>query len=57
MTGTGWLFKFGKTPRGPLLPNPRAGRVASDPDEGSAYSRNGHFIADTRVGRRVDIYI
>ena len=55
-TGTGSSFNFGETTRRPLLSESRVRILASEPDEGLAYSRNGHFVADTRIGWLVNIY-
>lgn len=56
-TGTGSSFNFGQTTRRPLLAESRGWILASEPEEGLAYSRNGHFVTDTRIGWLVNIYV
>lgn len=55
-TGTGTFFKYGETPGRPLLLEQQARTPANEPDECMAYSQNGCFVADTRIGTRVDVY-
>lgn len=56
-TDTGPFFKFGQTARRPLLFEQQVGIVAPEPDEGMTYCRDGRFIADTRIGNRLNIYV
>lgn len=56
-TGTGAFFIFGELSRRPLLLEQPVGTVSPEPDEGAAYSRDGSFLADTRIGTRVNIYV
>ncbi len=57
LIGTGSFFNFEETSRRPLLLEQLARTLAPEPEEGMAYSRNGRFIADTTIGRLVNIYI
>ena len=56
-TGTGSFFQFGEPSRHPVLLERQAHTVAPEPDDGLTYSGGGRFIADTRIGTRVNIYV
>lgn len=55
--GTGSSFKDGKTYRRPLLLEQRVRVIASEPDDGLAYHRDGRFITESRIGIRVNLYV
>lgn len=55
--GTGSSFKDGKTYGRPLLLEQLVRTIASEPDEGLVYHRDGRCIAETRIGIRVNLYV
>ena len=56
-SGTGSLFKFGESPKRPVLLKEQVWTVASEPDDGLTYSGAGCLVADLRIGTRVNIYV
>jgi len=56
-TGTGSFLQFGESSRHPVLLERQAYAVAPEPDECLTYSGDGRFIADIRIGTRVNIYV
>ena len=56
-TGTGSLLTFGPRVKRPLLLKQLTRTSAPELDEGTAYDRDGRFIADPPIGTRVNIYI
>ncbi|MCB2148819.1 MAG: hypothetical protein KQI81_20230 [Deltaproteobacteria bacterium] len=56
-TGTGPFFTFGETSRHPVRLERPVRTIASEPDDGLTYSGGGRFVADARIGTRVNIYV
>ncbi|WP_319405854.1 hypothetical protein [uncultured Desulfosarcina sp.] len=56
-TGTSPFFTFGETSRYPVFIERQARTVAPESDDGLTYSGGGRFVADARIGTRVNIYV
>jgi hypothetical protein len=55
-SGAGALFKFGERPGRPLFREQAVRTIASRPDEGMAYRRDGLLVDDACIGTRVNVY-
>ncbi|BBO70724.1 hypothetical protein DSCA_46540 [Desulfosarcina alkanivorans] len=50
-------FKFGEPTGGPLLLEQGGRTVASEPDDGMAYRRDGRLVGDACIGMIVNLYV
>lgn len=55
-TGTGLFSTFGETFRRPVLLDRPVRTITPEPDDGLTYSGGGRFVAEARIGTRVNIY-